>query len=93
MRGVCPRRKGVRDMDFLKTLWPTTFKVKEKDIASLVVQLIIFIVLIALFSIAIGILSAIPIIGVVFWVLGSLVDLYSLIGIVLCIVNFFGLIK
>ncbi len=80
-------------MDLLKALWPTPFKVKEKDIASLIIQLIIFVVLIALFSIAIGILSAVPIIGIVFWIVGSLVDLYSLIGIVLCVVNFFGLIK
>ena len=80
-------------MDFLKTLWPTPFKVKEKDAKSLVVQLIIFIVLIALFSIGIGILINFPIIGPIFGIVGGLIDLYSLIGIVLCVVNFFGVLE
>ena len=29
-------------MDFLKSLWPTPFKIKEKDVKSLLIQLIIF---------------------------------------------------
>ena len=80
-------------MDFLKTLWPTPFKVQEKDVKSLVVQLIIFILLIAVFSVLIGILALIPIIGIVFAIVGSLIDLYSLIGIVLCVLNFFAVLK
>ena len=75
-------------MDLLKTLWPTPFKVKEKDIASLIIQLVIFIVVCALVGILIGILSAFPIIGIVFWIVGSLMELYSIVGIVLCILKF-----
>lgn len=80
-------------MDFLKTLWPTPFKVKEKDITSLIIQLIIFLVVCAVVGVLIGILSGIAIIGPIFWVVGSLMELYSIVGIVLCIVNFLGLIK
>lgn len=80
-------------MEFLKQLWPTPFKVQEKDVKSLVVQLIIFILLIAVFSVLIGILALIPIIGIVFAIVGSLIDLYSLIGIVLCVLNFFAVLK
>lgn len=86
-------RKGVFPMEFLKQLWPTPFKVQEKDVKSLVVQLIIFILLIAVFSVLIGILALIPIIGIVFAIVGSLIDLYSLIGIVLCVLNFFAVLK
>lgn len=80
-------------MDILKTLWPTPFKVKEKDVTSLIVQLIIFVVVCAIAGAVIGLLSALPIIGLVFGIVGGLVGLYGFIGIVLCIVNFFGLIK
>ena len=80
-------------MEFLKQLWPTPFKVQEKNVKSLIVQLIIFILLIAVFSVLIGILAMIPILGAVFAIVGSLVDLYSLIGIVLCVLNFFAVLK
>lgn len=84
--------KEVFTMDLLKTLWPTPFKVKEKDIASLIIQLVIFIVVCALVGILIGILSAFPIIGIVFWIVGSLMELYSIVGIVLCILKFLAVV-
>ncbi|MBQ7383214.1 MAG: hypothetical protein IJV72_00290 [Clostridia bacterium] len=80
-------------MDFLKKLWPTCFKVKEKDVASLVVQLIIFILVCAVVGLLIGILAKLPIIGIIFSIVGSLVELYGLVGIVLCILNFFNVLK
>ena len=80
-------------MDFLKTLWPTPFKVKEKDLISLIVQLIIFLVVCAVVGWLIAILSKIAIIGVVFWVVGSLMELYSIVGIVLCILKFLGMVR
>ena len=72
-------------MDFLKSLWPTPFKIKEKDVVSLIVQLIIFILICAVVGILIGVLSVIPIVGIVFWIIGSLMELYSIIGVVICI--------
>lgn len=80
-------------MDFLKKLWPTCFKVKEKDVASLIVQLIIFILVCAVVGLLIGILAKLPIIGIIFSIVGSLVELYGLVGIVLCILNFFNVLK
>ena len=79
-------------MDFLKTLWPTPFKIKSKDLKSFLIQLIIFIVVCAVVGVLIGILSAIPILGVIFWILGSLLELYSLVGIVLCILKFLDVV-
>ena len=66
---------------------------KEKDVASLVVQLIVLIVVCALAGVAIGILSAIPFVGWAFGVVGGLLGLYSLIGIVLCVLQFCGMLK
>ncbi len=80
-------------MDFLKTLWPTSFKVQEKNVTSLIVQLIIFIVLCAIAGVVIGLLALIPIVGIIASIAGSLLGLYGLIGIVLCILQFCGVLK
>ena len=80
-------------MEFIKTFWPTPFKVKEKDIASLVVQLIIFIVACAIAGVLLGVLAKLPVIGFVFGIVGGLLGVYNLVGIVLCILQFFGSLK
>jgi hypothetical protein len=80
-------------MDFLKTLWPTPFKIKPKDVTSFIVQLIIFALIIIVASILIGVLRAIPIVGWVFGIVGGLIDLYSLIGVILCICKFLDVLK
>ncbi len=80
-------------MGLLKSLWPTPFKVKEKDVVSLIVQLIIFVIICAVIVFLIGILDGIPIIGFIFIIIGSLMELYGFIGILLCIFKFFGLVK
>ena len=80
-------------MDLLKKYWPTPFKVKEKDVNSFVVNLIIFVVVCAVAGAIIGLLTNIPILGYVFGAIGGLLELYGLIGIVLCILNFCGILK
>lgn len=80
-------------MDFLKKVWPTPFKIKEKDVTSFVVQLIIFIVVCFVGGLIVGLLAAIPIIGIIFSILGSLLSLYSFIGVVLCILKFLDVLK
>lgn len=79
-------------MDFLKTLWPTPFKIKKGSIGSFLVQLIIFLVITAVVGWLIGLLSAIPIVGIVFGIVGSLMGIYSLVGVVLCILKFIGVV-
>ena len=80
-------------MDLLKKIWPTTFKVKEHDAASFILQLIAFVVVTAIIGVVIGILAAIPVIRIIVSAVGGLLGLYTLIGIVLCVVNFFGVLK
>jgi hypothetical protein len=80
-------------MDTLKKLWPTPFKIKEKDIASFLIQLIIFLVICAVIGWLIGILAGIPIIGIIFSLIGALVEIYGLVGIVLCVLKFIGSIN
>ena len=80
-------------MDFLKKFWPTPFKIKDKDVASFVIQLILFIVVCAAVGFLIGILASLPIIGIIFSLIGGLVELYGFIGIILCILKFLGMVK
>ena len=75
-------------MNFLKTLWPTPFKIKPGNVVSLIVQLIIFVVVCAVFGFIIGIIAGIPIIGIIFALIGSLIEIYGLVGIVLCVLRF-----
>ena len=75
-------------MEFLQKFWPTPFKIEKGNVASFLVQLIIFVLLTAVFVILIGVLAAIPIVGIIFGIIGSLMGLYTLIGVVLCILRF-----
>lgn len=80
-------------MDLIKKLWPTPFKIKEKDLVSFLVQLIIFVVVCAVVGWVIGILAHLPIVGIVCWVVGGLLEIYGLVGIILCILKFLGAVK
>lgn len=80
-------------MNTLKKLWPTPFKIEKGNLASFIIQLIIFVVICAVVGVLIGVLSSIPVIGVIFWILGSLMELYSIIGIVLCVLVFLDVVK
>lgn len=80
-------------MDTLRKFWPTPFKIKEKDLASFLIQLIIFVVVCAVVGVLFGVLGGIPILGIIFWVLGALLEIYSIVGIVLCILIFLGIVK
>ena len=80
-------------MDMLKKLWPTPFKIERKNLSSFLIQLIIFIVVCAVVGVLIGVLSAIPILGIIFWIVGSLLEIYSIVGIVLCVLVFLNVIK
>ncbi len=80
-------------MDYIKKLWPTPFKIKKGDIASLLIQAIIFLVICAVLGWLIALLAKIPIIGIIFGLIGSLMGVYSFVGLVLCILKFFDIVK
>lgn len=80
-------------MDYMKKLWPTPFTIKEKDFTSFIIQLLVFVVICAVVGILIGVLAKIAIIGIIFSIIGGLMELYGLIGIILCVLKFLGLVK
>lgn len=88
-------------MDILKKIWFYSFKVEKKNVSSLVVNLIVWIV--AAFAaglvlwLATALTAWIPVVGflvaLVLGIVGSVVELYSLIGIVLAILVFADVLK
>lgn len=80
-------------MDFLKKFWPAPFKIAEKDVKSFIINLLIFVVVCAVIGWLIGLLAGIPIIGIVFSLVGAVFELYGLVGIILCILKFLGVVK
>ena len=80
-------------MSILHTLWPMAFRIEKGNVGSFVVRLIVFGAVCAVVNWFIGLLSGIFLIGVLFGLLGSLLELYSLAGILLCILVFAGILS
>jgi len=77
----------------LKQIWPYPYKIKKGSLSSFLWELIISVVVIALVGVLFNLLSGIAVVGVIFKILGSLIGLYSLVNVVLCILVFLGITK
>ena len=88
-------------MDILKKIWFYSFKVEKKNVSSLVVNLIVWVVAAFAAGIVLWLATAltgwIPVvgwlIGVIVGIAGGVVELYSVIGIVLSILVFLDVLK
>lgn len=78
-------------MDFLKKFWPFSFN--TEDVKSLVIKAIIYVVVGAVFGVLIGVLANIKIVGVIFAILGALVDIYVTAGLVFLFLSYFKVLK
>lgn len=87
-------------MDFLKKFWPMAFK-KNDSVGNLVIGIIIYVVVAILAGVVIalaGLLTGwIPVVGFVLGILlraiGTLVEVYTIAGIVLKILAYFDVLK
>ncbi|MBQ8541026.1 MAG: hypothetical protein IJ435_06075 [Clostridia bacterium] len=79
-------------MDMLKKLWPTPFKIAEKNVVSFLVQLVIFVVICAVVGWLVSVLAGVPVLGIVFSLVGALLEIYGLVGIILCVLKFIGIV-
>lgn len=79
-------------MDLIKKLWPTPFKIKKGNLLSFLVQLLIFLIICAVIGWLFTVLSKIAIVGVVFYVVGSLMGIYAIVGAILCVLRFIGVV-
>lgn len=78
-------------MEFLKKYLPHAFKAKQTN--DFIVSLIIYAAIAIVGGAIIGLLAKLPIIGLIFSIVGAIVDLYALVGIVLSILVFVKVIK
>lgn len=79
-------------MDILKKIFPIAFMAK-KDLAALIISLLIQIVVGVVIGVVIGVLIWIPFVGILFALIGSLVDIYVLANIVLTCLDYFKILK
>jgi hypothetical protein len=83
--------KGFFKMDTLKKFFPNAFKATE--LKAFIIALVIYALIDIICGFVIGILAKIPLVGILFSILGAVVGLYALIGIVLSILVFVKVIK
>ena len=86
------KSKGVQKMDILKKYFPYSFK-EKKDVAALIINILIYLVVGIVVGALIGILALIPILGLVIGLVGGLVDLYILVAIVLSVLDYMKVLK
>ncbi len=78
-------------MNELKKYFPHAYK--AEDVKSLIIALVIYALIGFALGLVLGLLSAIPIIGIIFKVLGWIVELYTIAGIILSILVFLKIVK
>lgn len=78
-------------MKMLKQIFPQAFK--AKDVVGLIVALLVYIVGGGIVGWVLGLLAKIPLLGLIFQLLGFVVWAYGLIGIVLTVLVFLKLAK
>lgn len=78
-------------MDTLKKFWPFSFGTVE--VKDLVIRAIVYVVVATVFSILIGVLQNIAVVGIIFTIIGALADIYATAGLVLLFLSHFKVIK
>ena len=78
-------------MDILKKFFPTAFK--ANDLKAFIIALVIYVLIDVVCGFVIGLLAALPIIGIIFSLIGAVVGLYALVGVILSILVFVKVLK
>ena len=79
-------------MDILKKLFPLSFKMTG-SVANLIIGTIIYLVAEIIVGVVLGLLGAIPVVGVIVSLAGALVGLYTVGGIVVMFLYHFKVLK
>ena len=98
-KGLSCERREI--MDFLRKLYPSVFKLEKKVVKPFVIQLVIFVVIGIIMSVVSAVVNMLvggievvgPIVGLVLWIITTIVGLYCTGGIVCSILKFVGVIK
>ena len=75
-------------MEKLEPYFQLNKSVKSGEVQSLVVAIVIYVVIAAVLGVLLGFLSGIPVLGIIFSIISTLVWIYEVVGIVLAILTF-----
>ena len=78
-------------MDLLRKYFPFSFR--ANDVAGLIVTVLVYIVADVICGFVIGLLSGLPLIGILIGLVGSLLGLDFLAGIVIAVLHFLKVLK
>lgn len=79
-------------MELLKTVFPFSFQPK-KDVAALVINILIYLAVGLVAGLLIGLLSKINVLGLIVSLVGGLADLYVTAGVVLSVLDYMKILK
>lgn len=75
-------------MEKLEPYFPLNKSVKSGEIGTLVIAIVIYVVFAAVLGVLLGFLSGVPVLGIIFSIVSTLVWIYEVVGIVLAILAF-----
>lgn len=78
-------------MEILKKIFPLSFR--ATDMAQLIIYCLIYIVVGTVLGFLIGILAKIPILGLIFTLVSSLVEIYIVAGLIILFLYYFKILK
>ncbi len=78
-------------MAFVRKLFP--FSLNACDLKSLIITILIYLVADCICGCVIGFLGRIPLIGLLFALIGWVLGIYFFVGIVIAVLNFLGALK
>ncbi len=84
--------KGKNTMDFLKSVFPFSFR-EKKEVKDLVVTVIIYVIAAIICSVIGALIGLIPVVGSIIGILFWIIDVYFTAGIVLTFLHYFKVIK
>ncbi len=73
-------------MDLLKKLFPIT--AKGKDLTSLIIAIVIYVVIGVIGGVILGFFGGIPVVKILAWIIGTLLEIYTLGGIIISVLDF-----
>jgi hypothetical protein len=78
-------------MELLQRIFPLSFG--KKDLAGLIITILIYLVVGAVLGAVVALLTKIPIIGFIFALIGSLIGIYIFAGLVILILVYLNLLR
>lgn len=78
-------------MDMLKKIFPYSFG--AADVKTLVIKIVVYVVAGWVIGFVLGLLSVVPVVGIIAQVLGTVVGLYSAAGWILAVLDYLKVLK